>query len=285
MANTEKKRQEKKDFVYADKAQTDIFLELASNDNPYVAKAAYVHGYDVLELMAKKSFVETLLLLFTGELPPPDKVRLLEQLMIGLMNPGPRHPAVKAAMVAGVSKANAEHLLPVGLTVLGGKSNGAKEVELAMLFLQENKDKPVSTLTKELLKSNRQEGLQGEFHLAPGFGNNYGSIDEFSARLAAQLFSAVNANAGFIVWGKTFNESLKEYDMGWLKTGIAAAVFCELGISPRQGNGLFQLLCAPGILAHGVEQTHKPITAIPMLSDEQHVYTPEIDVNKVKTHE
>ena len=62
--------------------------------------------------------------------------------------------------------------------------------------------------------------------------------------------------------------------MGWLKTGIAAAVFCELGIGARESVGLFQLICAPGIFAHGVEQTHKPITAIPMLADEQHIYKP-----------
>ncbi|WDE01169.1 hypothetical protein [Thalassomonas actiniarum] len=284
MTNAKKNRQEKKDFVYADKAQTNILLELPSDNNPYVTKTAYLHGYDVLELMAKKSFVETLLLLFTGELPPPEKVKLLEQLMVGLMNPGPRHPAVKAAMVAGVSKANAEHLLPVGLTVLGGKSNGAKEVELAMIFLQENKEKLPEEVVSQLLKTSHQETVQGEFHLTPGFGNNYGSIDEFADGLAAQLFNAVNNSAEVIAWGKAFNETLKVHDMGWLKTGIAAAVFCELDLSPRQGNGFFQLLCAPGILAHGVEQTHKPITAIPMLSDEQHVYTPEGDVNEVKAH-
>ncbi|WDE03303.1 citrate synthase [Thalassomonas viridans] len=285
MTAKEQKRQEKKDFVYADKAQTDILLEVPSDNNPYIAKSACLHGYDVLELMAKKSFVETLLLLFTGELPAPEKVQLLEQLMIGLINPGPRHPAVKAAMVAGVSKANVEHLLPVGLSVLGGKSNGAKEVEQAMVFLQENKDKSAQEIIGGLLKTSARGAVQGEFHLFPGFGNSYGAIDEFSVSLAAQLFNGSESTSGFIALGQAINNELKAYDMGWLKTGIAATVFCELGVSSRQGCGLFQLLCAPGILAHGVEQTHKPITAIPMLSDEQHTYTPEIDLNKVKADE
>ncbi|WDE13868.1 hypothetical protein [Thalassomonas haliotis] len=283
MTSAAEKRQQKKDFVYADKAQTDILLEQPSDNNPYVAQATYIHGYDVLELMAKKSFVDTLLLLFTGELPSADKVKLLEQLMVGLINPGPRHPAVKAAMVAGVSKANVEHLLPVGLSVLGGKSNGGKEVEQAMVFLQENKDKPAKEVVRELLKTSKQEAVQGEFHLLPGFGNSYGTIDEFATSLATQVFNG--AQGGFIAFAQAMNETLKVHDMGWLKTGIAATVFCQLGISPRQGCGLFQLLCAPGILAHGVEQTHKPITAIPMLSDEQHIYAPELDTNKVKVDE
>ncbi|WP_281558733.1 hypothetical protein [Thalassomonas sp. RHCl1] len=285
MTDAEKKRQEKKDFVYADKAQTDILLEQPSEHNPYITKAAYLHGYDVLELMAKKSFVETLLLLFTGELPSADKVKLLEQLMVGLINPGPRHPAVKAAMVAGVSKANVEHLLPVGLSVLGGKSNGAKEVEQAMVFLQENQDKSAKELVRRLLETSQHQTTQGEFHLIPGFGNSYGAIDAFAASLAIQIFNDVESDSGFIAFGQAIVEALKAHEMGWLKTGIAATVFCQLGISPRQGCGLFQLLCAPGILAHGVEQTHKPITAIPMLSDEQHIYAPEIDTEKAKTDE
>jgi len=43
----------KEDFVYAAKAQTNIILELASKDNPYVAKANFLQGYNVLELMQK----------------------------------------------------------------------------------------------------------------------------------------------------------------------------------------------------------------------------------------
>ena len=263
----------KRDFVYAEKAQTSILLEQASDSNPYVSKSQYLHGYDVLELMAKKSFVETLLLLFTGELPESEKVKLLEYLMIGLMNLGPRHPAVKAAMVAGVSKANTEHLLPIGLSVLGGQSNGAKEVELSVLFLQQHRTTPVEEVIAQLLSTNSPADSEGEFHLCPGFGNSYGSKDEFTETLALQIFADFDEKERFpvIAWARKFHRLLGEYDMGFLKTGLAASIFCELGIPAREASGFFQLICAPGIFAHGVEQTHQPITAIPMLSDENHL--------------
>jgi len=265
----------KNDFVYAAKAQTSIMFEQPSTENPYVSKANYLHGYNVLELMQQKSFSEVLLLLFIGELPEPHKSQLFERLMIGLMNLGPRHPAVKAAMVAGVSKTNAEHLLPIGLSVLGGADNGAKEVEQAVLFLQNNINNSVDEVVKQFIDLTNLDQNLGENHPCPGFGNSYGSIDEYTSDLANNLITSIanNEHYPYLMWAQNFSEKLAEYDMGWLKTGLAAAVFCELGIAARESIGLYQLLCAPGIFAHGVEQTHNPITSIPMLSDEQHVYT------------
>lgn len=268
-------KKDKQDFVYAGKAQTSIYLEQASSVNPYIAENNFLHGYDVVELMQKKSFVSVLLLLFTGELPEKENVVLLEKLMIALINLGPRHPAVKASMVAGVSKANVEHLLPIGLSVLGGESNGAKEVEKSMLFLQKHVNQPIEKVLAEL-SLNIPENKLGEFHISPGFGNQYGAVDEFAIKIVKSLFPEHSElhKYKYIEWAQHFSESLAQYNMGWLKTGIAAAVFCELGIGARESVGLFQLICAPGVFAHGVEQTHKPITAIPMLSDEQHVYQP-----------
>lgn len=62
---------------------------------------------------------------------------------------------------------------------------------------------------------------------------------------------------------------------GWLATGVAAAAFCDLGFMPRAAAGLFQLLCAPGLLAHGVELANKPVTALPWISDDDYVIEDE----------
>jgi len=269
--------EQKRDFVYAEQAQTSIFLEQASEKNPYVSKANFLQGYNILELMQKKSFTEVLLLLFTGKLPSAKNAALLEKLQIGLMNLGPRHPAIKSAMVAGVSKTNVEHLLPIGLSVLGGELNGAKEVQQSMGFLQENVNLSATAVADKLIADLPNSPSQGEFHLCPGFGNQYGSIDEFTVDLAEQIYESLSdiTACQYLIWAKEFSLVLQTHNMGCLKTGLAAAVFCQLGLTNRQGVGLYQIICAPGIFAHGVEQMHKPITAIPMLSDEQHIYTPK----------
>lgn len=273
MAESDKVK--KADFVYSGKAQTKITLEVPDEDNPFISKASYLHGYELSELINEKSFVDTLLLLFIGELPPEHHTSLLNRLMIALITLGPRHPAVKASMVAGVSKTNTEHLLPIGLSVLGGSTNGANEVADCVTFLSNNIDKNPNDIAIKLLKT-RTSGVEGEFHICPGFGNQYGSIDKLTNELAEQVFSPLlddsNQTSNYLEWVTKFNQSLACHDLGILRTGLAAAVFCELGIAARESIGLFQLLCAPGIFAHGVEQTHKPITAMPMVSDEQYIY-------------
>lgn len=269
---------QKRDFVYSDKAQTKILLEEPSEHNAYIAKEKHLHGYNLLDLLNKKSFMEVLLLLYLGELPEQRKVKLLEKLMIGLVNLGPRHPAVKAAMVAGVSKANAEHILPIGLMALGGKGNGAKEVSAAIEFLQSNIDKNPTELAENLLSHSQLNDIEGEYHVVPGFGNQYGAMDIFANNLANSIIAQPAAPAQsvrYLTWAHEFATRLNKADMGWLTTGIAAAVFCELEIPSREAIGLFQIICAPGIFAQGVEQTHHPITAIPMLTDEQHEFTNE----------
>lgn len=271
MANKER------NFVYSDKIKTDIFLEEPSKENPYIAKNNYIHGYNTLELAQKKSFSASLYLLFVGELPSTEQESLLNVLLIGFMNLGPRHPAVKAAMVAGVSKTNAEHLLPIGLSVAGGKENAAGEVFSAMQFIKEHQEQPIEPVIDELMSQYNQTANDGSCTIAPGFGQSYGGIDLFTAELASLIEQTCENLTAFptLQWTFNFVSKLNKYGFGWQKSGLAAAVFIELGISERQGIGLFQLICAPGIFAQGVEQMHKPITAIPMPSDEQHVYQPK----------
>ena len=265
----------KQDFVYANKIKTKIMLEKASQDNAYVTEKRYLYGYDNEELVSKRSFVDVFILLFKGELPTREEANLLEKLMIGLINPGPRHPAVKASMVAGVSKANIEHLLPIGLSVLGGESNGAKEVLLAMKFIKKN----VSNSTTEVVKSIRVESSdEGDFHPFPGFGSCYGGRDIYSNNLIVQLLEQtdIDNSAGYLRWANQLSQELKKSNMGVLTTGLAAAVFLEIGIPNREAVGLFQIICAPGVFTQGAEQTHLPITAMPMLDDEQYIFDPTI---------
>lgn len=252
-------------FNYASRAATGICLETPSDHNPFVAERRFIHGYDVVELAEKKSFIESLLMMFLGDFPSRDQTRLFECLMVGLMNLGPRDPATRAAMVAGVSKTNAEHLLPVGLLVLGGSDHGATEVYNSYRFFEDNIERD-PTLIAQALKAKGDQGAQS----APGFGCTFASRDPIMQRLQLSL-AAIVPEANVFDWS---NRLLAAFDntIGWLAPGLAAAVFYELGLGARESVGLFQLVRAPGIVAQAMEQTHKPITAMPMLADEHYHY-------------
>lgn len=244
---------------------TAICLEEASEDNPFVAASRYIRGYPVEELWQNSSFVEVLLLMFTGDIPSSNSATLFERLLVGLMNLGPRDAAVRAAMTAGVSNTAEEHLLPIGLIAGSGERNGANEVPLACKFIiKHSKTDPLQCAEQRIGQ------LQDEHaHVAPGFGGHYGSIDPILARLADDCF-VLRPESRIFNWCRQFNAQLAAYNQGWLASGLVAAVCCELGIRATESVAIYQLCKAPGIAAQGFEQLRYPVKSNPLLTDDQY---------------
>jgi citrate synthase len=254
---------------------TRIWKEEPSSDNPYIAVSALCHGYDLYELMEKRSVVDVFYLLFRGELPSKAEAQLLQQFMIALINPGPRHPATRAAMNVGVGKTDPLHILPISTAVLGGAYMGGGEIEPAMRFFRKHQQKsPVEFVAEYLARlsaektetETQQEKISAEFL---GFGVRNGGIEIMASEIAQRL-AALECAGTALHWVCAVNAELQPHGVGILTTGVAAAVFVDLGFQPRAGGSLFQLLGAPGLLAHGLELTNKPITAMPFVKDEDY---------------
>jgi len=262
--NRTKVKSRKEAFV--EKTETRIWYEEPSNDNPYITKSNHCHGYDILELAKKRSFVDVLYLLFRGELPTAENAKILEHLMIALINPGPRHPATRAAMNTGIGKTDPAHILPIGLTIMGGEHSGASEVEPSMRFLRKNRKKPVNEVVDILRRGkNNSEEL-----LTPGFGSKFGSVEILPQKFVDQILQ-LPGDHQTLEWANEFCKRMNTFNISWLPTGLAAAVLSDLGFQPRTCIGIFQLLSAPGLLAHGMELANKPVTAMPFISDENYV--------------
>lgn len=258
----------KRDEQFAQRTVTRIWDEEPSADNPYLAQSCRCHGYDILELARKRSFSDVLFLLFQGELPDSDQSQMLETLLIALINPGPRHPATRAAMNAGVGKTNTVHILPISLSIIGGSHLGGEEVMEAMYFLRRKRKLPVQNVVEELDGSLRP--VEGDWHIVPGFGSRFGGIDPMP-RHTAELLLSLPGDWQTLQWGNDFSKELQPLNLGWLSTGLTAAVLCDLGFHPRAGAGIFQIISAPGLFAHGLELANKPITAMPFLDEEHYV--------------
>ena len=247
---------------FSARASTRVWHEVASDDNPYIAASAFCHGYDLFDLMEKRSFVDVFYLLFRGELPTASDAKLLECLMIGLINPGPRHPATRAAMNVGVGKTDPLHILPIAAGVLGGNYLGGGEIDEAMRFLRKHQKSDPEVFAESLIASERVT--------TPGFGNKHGGIDLLAKGITERL-SKMDGAGPALRWGMKFASALEPKGFGWLMTGIAAAVFADLGFQPKAGGALFQLLGSPGLVVHGLEVANKPITAMPYVSDSNYV--------------
>lgn len=259
---------------FSKKITTKIWLEKPDNENPYNVSSSFCHGYSLGELITKKRFSDVLFLLFQGELPEKDQAKFFEALQIGLINLGPRHPATRAAMNAGIGKTDLAHILPISLTVLGGEYLGAVEVERSVRFLRKNLRRNPSEIANSLYE---ELDIQrpGDLHIAPGFGSRFGSIDGAVKEVVQVLLSCKGVGQA-MDWANEFANSIANYNMGWLSTGLAAAAFCDLGFQPRVGPGLYQLLCAPGLYAHGIEQAGKSLTDMPFPEDKDYVLESEL---------
>jgi citrate synthase len=253
---------------FARKISTRIWEEEPSPQNPYINHTSRCHGYDIFELMKKRSYMEVMFLLFKGELPGPDELELFEKLAVLCINPGPRHPAARAAMNAGVGKTDIALVLPIGLTIMSGAHLGAGEIEPAMRWLRKHtKENPAEAASNLLQQADFCS--EGDLHICPGFGSKYGGIDEYATRAADELCTL--AAAGEVMrWADTFSKALAEQRCGWLITGLVAAVLADLGFQPRMGAGIYQLLSAPGLFAHGAEMSAKPLTAMPFPDDSEY---------------
>jgi hypothetical protein len=255
----------RRDDKFVTRPVTRIWLEQATEENPYVAQSCACHGYDILELASKRSYIDVLFLLFRGELPTAEQERLLQCLMVLFINPGPRHPATRAAMNAGVSRTDTGHLLPIALTLLS-----ASDVEDGMRFLRKHQRRAPTEIAAELYSNTVNRPDEGDWVIAPGFGSSYNSIDPMAQRMADLLMES-SCIKPLLEWGNQFSRALNEYGMGWLPTGVVAAVLADLGFQPRAGVGFYQILCAPGLLAHGAEMANKPLTAMPFIADKNYV--------------
>jgi len=254
---------------FVERTATRIWNEQASADNPYIAADVLCHGYNLLELMEKRSFVDVFYLLFRGDLPTKAEAQLLQVLMIALINPGPRHPATRAAMNAGVGKTDPVHILPIASAIMGGEFQGAGEIEKAMRFFRKQQNADPQAIAESFVEQKKLSVADAEFSL-PGFGAHHGGVDLLVKKIAMHLVSLDGAGSA-LRWGCQLAARLESHGIGWLNTGIAAAVFSDLGFQPRAGGSLFQLLSAPGMVAHGLELANKPITAMPFVSDENYV--------------
>lgn len=258
---------------FCEKITTSIWQEIASKDNPYQSSQVRCHGYEHLQLINNKSFIDVLFLLFKGELPTAAEHKLLERLFLSLIHPGPRHNASRAAMNAAVSKTHVGHILPLALNVLSGEINGSHEVYRCMKFLQKHIDQAPDQAAKQVLMrvdtlctKTPERDLQPE----AGFGSLYGDADRYASKLAENLFA--NCEVGkHMLWAKQMIHVLGSKNIGWKTTGLAAAALLDLGFSPYSGEMLFQMASLPGIAAQAEEKSNCPITDMPFISEENYV--------------
>lgn len=234
--------------------RTRIWLEEAEPGNHFATRAAYCHGYDVYgEMLGHARWVEMLYLLFRGELPAGWQATLLETIAVALANPGPRDPSIHAAMCGGVGGSTAASCLIAALAVGAGQLSGGRDVLLAMEAWGSCGIDLDAWRHRLTLPADDTASIWPSPEHPPGFDQNGISTTTPVKQTLAQL--ARISNEPRLAWLEA-NLSALESVAGCplAMSGVAAAVFSDLGFTPEQGEMLHLMLRLPGAAAHALEQ-------------------------------
>ncbi len=234
--------------------QTRIWREEPESNNPFAARAAFCHGYDVYgEMLGNARWVEMLYLLFRHEAPSTPQADMLEALAVALANPGPRDASVHAAMCGGVCGSTAASSLMAALAVGAGQYAGGHEVFLAMeAWAVCGTD--LEAWRRHISQNNHTSGsIWPESEHAPGF-------DPHGVCTATPVKQTLDCLAGFncgkhLSWLQQNLSAMEAMAACPLAlSGAAAAALFDMGFTPDQGEMLHLLLRLPGAAAHALEQ-------------------------------
>jgi len=227
--------------------RTRIWDEAPDPRSPFLGRQVRLFGYDYYgDVLGQARWVEVLWLLFVGEPPTPDQADLLERLAVALANPGPRDPSVHAAMCGGIGGSRPAAQLMAALAVASGDHGGAGELRRAMRAWQDN-DAGVSIATRLAAHADAEGNWPGFSPLSRETPEAvFLCLTHLLASPLARCLSELREHEPALSRGANHGLSL---------TGVAAAAFVDLGLSPDQGEALFLLLRLPGALAHGIEQS------------------------------
>ncbi|MDR7295108.1 citrate synthase [Pelomonas aquatica] len=233
---------------------TRIWQEEPEPDNAFAARAAFCHGYDVYgEMLGRVRWTEMLFLLFSGEAPWPEQTELLETLAVALANPGPRDPAVQAAMASSTGGAPAAAALMAALSVGAGRQGGARDVFDAMTGWVECGMELAAWQARLADAAPQRLEIWPSSDRAAGFdphgrrtsGIVLQALDQLAAHPLAQRLR-------WLAERRTALEAAAGLPLAM--TSVAAAALADLGFNPEQGEMLHLLLRLPGAAAHALEQ-------------------------------
>ena len=247
----------------AEAIRTRIWLEEPEPDNSFATRVAYCHGYDVYgEMLGRARWVEMLYLLIRGEAPSDVQTELLESLAVALANPGPRDPAVHAAMCGGIGGSTAASCLIAALAVGAGQLSGGREVFLAMAAWNAC-GTDLAAWQRQLAASTDEPGsIWPTPEHAPGF-EPHGVSTSTIVQQALSRLAGISPESR-LPWLEANRQCLEAAaGLPLAMSGVAAAAFADLGFTPEQGEMLHLLLRLPGAAAHALEQRHKDYLEFP----------------------
>jgi len=204
-----------------------------------------VRGYDLVEMIGRKSFGDVVYLLLSGELPEGNQGRMVEACLVAASEHSVVAPSVDAARFVASAGVPLQAAVAAGVTGLGDHHGGA--VDACARLLLDAAESDAETVAGRV----KEEGRR-----LPGFGHVVHDPDPRAARLmevAGELgFRGRWCDLAEELQGVTQAVFGKQLDMN--VDGALAAILLELGLDWRLGKAFYVIARPPGFVAHVYEE-------------------------------
>ncbi|MCB9798449.1 citryl-CoA lyase [Candidatus Nomurabacteria bacterium] len=224
----------------------------------------YIRGIALETLVKGHSFAQSVFHILQGRLPNESEGRMMDALLISSIDHSVNTSALNARVsVSAKNPLNAS--LAAGLLGFGQRHGLA--TGMAMQFFLENES---TKNLKQLLLSLKEQKIR-----VPGFGHKvFTDRDPRSETLfaIAQENGVLGKYSQFAKQVQGELSAISSKPLPFNIDGVIAAILCDMGFTPDQGDAIFIIGRVPGLLAHVIEEKHSD-AGIRRLSEEDIEYS------------
>jgi citrate synthase len=223
----------------------------------HTADRIYVRGHDLVEdLIGHLSFTEMIHLQLTGRRPTPLQVRVLDAVLVVLMEHGHTPSSIVARQIyhsapEAMQGAVAAGLLGVGSTFVGTMENAALLIDDLLAHAHDMRGRAAA-----IARAHHERGKP-----LPGFGHPFHKPDDPRSPRLFEIARAHGAEGRHIDAIQLLSQEVDRVHGQHLTinvTGAVAAVLGEIGIPQRIMRGLAVVSRAAGLVGHIHEEQRNP---------------------------
>ena len=204
-----------------------------------------MRGYDLVEMIGRRSFGDVVYLVLSGELPEGNEGRMIEACLVAASEHSVVAPSVDAARFVASAGVPLQAAVAAGLIGLGDHHGGA--VDACARLLLDAADRDARSVALRVKEQGRR---------LPGYGHVVHDPDPRAGRLlgvAAELgFRGRWCELAEALEGVTEEVFGKNLRMN--VDGALAAILLELGLDWRLGKAFYVIARPPGFVAHVHEE-------------------------------
>ena len=225
-----------------------------------------VRGYPVDEAMGRISYGEAAYLLLVGELPTPAIGKLMEAVLVAMIDHGATPPSTLAARNVATSGAPLRACVAAGVLGFGTYHGG--DIEDCVRMLEHGVAIVRDGATYEEVAARLVREFSGKHLPVPGFGHRIHTHDPRVARLF-QMALELELDGPHLKLVRTIERALNatrppDARIPVNVVGAVAGVCGDIGLGPALGHALFIISRVPGLIAQSLEEQdrEKPMRQI-----------------------